>query len=115
MHKLPMGQFQRGSMKMKMSHLMADSDDELHAMADKIGVQRRWFQGDHYDICKSKRELAIKHGAVVVTLREMAAYAFYRRRDPTIVITPAEAAARRYQDIRDNARDPISEVVDGPH
>jgi hypothetical protein len=42
-----------------MCHMIADTDEELHAMADKIGVLRKWFQGDHYDITQSKRVLAI--------------------------------------------------------
>ncbi len=54
--------------RMSMCHMVADSIDELHAMADRIGVARHHFQGDastpHYDICKSKRALAVKHGAV---------------------------------------------------
>ena len=31
----------------------------FHAMADRIGVLRKWHQGDHYDITKSKRALAV--------------------------------------------------------
>ena len=57
-----------------MSHMIADSLDELHAMAEAIGVARKWFQGrasiPHYDVCKSKRELAIKLGAIPVERRE---------------------------------------------
>jgi hypothetical protein len=68
MYLYPIGKYRR----MKMSHMIADSADELHAMADKIGVARRWYQGDHYDICKSKRDLAIKHGAVEISMRELA-------------------------------------------
>ena len=63
----PMGAFGR----MKMSHMIADSDEELHAMADRIGVARRWFQDDHYDICKSKRARAFELGAKAVTMREL--------------------------------------------
>lgn len=56
---------------MMMCHLLADSLDELHAMADAIGADRKWFQNKgsglpHYDICKSKRELAIKAGAIEI-------------------------------------------------
>lgn len=58
--------------RMIMCHLVADTPDELHAMADKIGVARKWFQDPktmnvstpHYDICKSKRALAMAAGAI---------------------------------------------------
>lgn len=62
-----------------MCHMIADSDEELHAMADKIGVARKWFQGDHYDITKSKRALAVKEGAVEISLRELARMAMAKR------------------------------------
>ena len=56
--------------RMVMCHMVADTLDELHAMADHIGVARRWFQRGsshpHYDICKSKRALAVQAGAVEV-------------------------------------------------
>lgn len=53
-------------------HMLADTVDELHAMADAIGVARRWFQGDHYDVCLSKRAKAVELGAVEVSQREIA-------------------------------------------
>lgn len=67
-----------------MSHMIADSDAELHAMADRIGVARKWHQAppthdSHYDITQSKRELAIKAGALPITLRQLAAMSSYRR------------------------------------
>lgn len=72
MHLYPMGQFGR----MKMSHMIADTLDELNAMADKIGVSRRWLQdvpsGAHYDVAMSKRSLAVSFGAKEITLRECA-------------------------------------------
>lgn len=55
--------------RMVMCHMLADTEAELHAMADRIGVARRWHQGDHYDICLAKRSLAIKAGAVEITQR----------------------------------------------
>lgn len=54
-----------------MCHMMADSVEELHAMADTIGIDRKHFQGDHYDICKAKRKLAVEAGAVEITQRQM--------------------------------------------
>lgn len=68
--------------RMKMSHMIADTEQELHLMADKIGVARRWHQGDHYDIAKSKRSLAIASGAVPIDLRTLALMAGRRRRNP---------------------------------
>jgi len=71
--------------RMKMCHMLADTDDELHTMADRIGVARRWWQspaktsGSHYDIAKSKRALAVTAGAVQITLRQAAAMNFRRR------------------------------------
>lgn len=61
--------------RMVMCHMVADTDDELHAMADKIGVARRWHQKagtyrSHYDIALSKRALAVQHGAVEITQRQ---------------------------------------------
>ena len=63
---------QYGFGRMMMCHMIADSLEELHAMADRIGVQRRWFQDPntmkvsfpHYDIAKSKRALAVAAGAI---------------------------------------------------
>lgn len=57
---------------MVMSHMIADTEEELHAMADRIGVKRKWYQGDHYDICQTKRALAVKAGAQQVSRRELA-------------------------------------------
>jgi hypothetical protein len=60
---------------MKMCHMLADSLDELHAMADKIGIKRKWFQGDastpHYDICQAKRDMAISLGAIVADRKKV--------------------------------------------
>lgn len=60
---------------MVMCHMLADTDDELHAMADIIGVSRRWHQHagtpkSHYDIAINKRALAVKAGAVEITMSQ---------------------------------------------
>jgi hypothetical protein len=63
---------------MKMNHMLADTTEELLDMARAIGVPVKWIQypgnpkREHFDICSSKRKLAIKHGAVPVTYRELA-------------------------------------------
>ncbi len=60
--------------RMIMCHMLADTDAELHAMAARIGVARRWHQKagtphSHYDICLSKRALAVKLGAIEIDRR----------------------------------------------
>lgn len=62
---------------MKMCHMIADSTEELLAMVDKIDVQRKWIQlprtpEEHFDICKSKRALAVIHGAIEISQRDLA-------------------------------------------
>jgi hypothetical protein len=68
---------------MIMCHMIADTEAELHAMADRIGVARKWFQrkpsGDHYDIALSKRALAVGLGAREITLRQCAMMCANRR------------------------------------
>ncbi len=61
---------------MLMSHMIADTPEELRAMAAKIGVQARWIQfpgtaKEHFDICATKRAAAIKAGARLVTTQEI--------------------------------------------
>lgn len=48
-------------------HLYADSVEELHAMAGKLGLKRAWFQDkrlQHYDLTPAMREKALAAGAV---------------------------------------------------
>ena len=66
--------------RMVMCHMIADTEDELHAMADKIGVAREWYQGDHYDVCLQKRALAVQNGAKEVTQRELGMMIIARRK-----------------------------------
>lgn len=97
MYLYPIGQFGR----MKMSHMIADTTDELVAMASSIGVQAKWLQkagssGEHFDIAQSKREIAIKRGAVAITMRECSAMCV-RRRVEQVLGEPGEAEAWRNQ------------------
>ncbi|GGM22790.1 DUF4031 domain-containing protein [Dactylosporangium sucinum] len=62
-------------------HLTADTQDELHAFARRLGLQRRWFQTCkyskacqpaercvhwHYDVTAPKRAQAVALGAVEI-------------------------------------------------
>lgn len=82
MCNVPMGQFRR----MKMSHMIADTPDELHAFAvDKLRMRREWAQGAdndpglHYDVAKGKRREAIILGAVPIEMRQLACMVALRR------------------------------------
>ncbi len=62
---------------MKMCHMLADTEEDLHAMAGRIGVARRWHQypgtvKSHYDICMSMREKAVRCGATQIDRRGVA-------------------------------------------
>ncbi|WP_050514213.1 MULTISPECIES: DUF4031 domain-containing protein [Streptomyces] len=59
-------------------HLTADSEEELHAFAVRLGLRRAWFQKKgprdyrwHYDIVPSKRDQAVRLGAQEVDRRFM--------------------------------------------
>lgn len=58
-----------------MCHMMADTLEELHEMADKLGLKREWLHEHprmpHYDICKSNRAKAIKLGAVEESTKDL--------------------------------------------
>jgi len=57
------------------THLIADSLNELHAFAKEIGLKPEWFQDHekhpHYDIWGGMITKAIKHGAIVVSGKEI--------------------------------------------
>jgi hypothetical protein len=54
------------------AHLVSDeSYDELHVFASRLGLPRRVFQGDHYDVPSDYRDRAIELGAVSVSSRQL--------------------------------------------
>ncbi|PRY12886.1 DUF4031 domain-containing protein [Kineococcus rhizosphaerae] len=56
------------------AHLASDtSTAELHAFADRLGVPRRAFEGDHYDVPVERVPAAVDLGAELVTTRELIA------------------------------------------
>lgn len=59
-----------------MCHMVADTREELYAMVDLLGIDRKWIQKkdtlyEHFDISKGKRAEAIRHGAVPISSREL--------------------------------------------
>jgi hypothetical protein len=55
------------------SHLVSDvSYDELHAFVQgELGIPRRAFQGDHYDVPEDLYDEAVRSGAEPVGCREL--------------------------------------------
>ncbi|MEE7491148.1 DUF4031 domain-containing protein [Methylobacterium oryzae] len=103
--------------RMMMCHLWADSLDELLAMVDRIGVDRKWIQGHphlsfgkhrnaswvHFDIAKGKRALAIQAGALE-TDRYGASYFDAQQRGRTKMVADIEA-------IRAKAGKPVDGII----
>ncbi|KKN40149.1 hypothetical protein LCGC14_0736470 [marine sediment metagenome] len=63
--------YRRGSRKLLMSHMLADDTEELESMARTLGIKPSWIQysgtyREHYDVCASKRALALRSGAQAV-------------------------------------------------
>ncbi|GAC1691043.1 MAG: hypothetical protein PVS3B3_13830 [Ktedonobacteraceae bacterium] len=62
-------------------HMFCDGPfEELHTLAEEIGLKLAWFQTHHprpdlwhYDVTRSKRALAVQHGAVEITGRQYSA------------------------------------------
>jgi len=54
-------------------HMLADTVEELHELAGKIGLKRSWFQDKsipHYDLTKRMRAKAVKAGAREINFRQ---------------------------------------------
>ena len=84
------------------SHLVADTDDELHAFASKLGLKREWFQQKasrphqgHYDLPERSRGHALALGAVPVSWRQVGAMMRERRRQHWSVDESVAQSERR--------------------
>lgn len=65
-------------------HLTADTREELHAFAARLGLRRSWFQNAgnyrwHYDVVPTKRAQALRLGAVEIDRHGLAALMAKRR------------------------------------
>jgi hypothetical protein len=73
----------RGLRWTRWAHLTADSREELHRFAARLGLRRAWFQdhpvGWHYDITPGKRAQALRLGACAITWRELGVLVAQRR------------------------------------
>jgi hypothetical protein len=66
-------------------HLLADTREELHELAQRIGMPRQAFQDHpwrwHYDLPAPLRPLAVAQGARQVTMHDVGALLRRRRRE----------------------------------
>ena len=70
---------------------MSDTSlEELHAFAEVLGIPRRGFQGDHYDIPEELRPDALAAGAHEVPGREL----LRRLQASGLRLSPAQRRAR---------------------
>ena len=64
-------------------HLLADTREELHAMADQLGIPAQYFQDHpwrwHHDLPAPLRPRAVELGAVEVTMHFVGALLRARR------------------------------------
>jgi hypothetical protein len=85
---------------MLMCHMVADTLDELHAMAAAIGMPRRAYQPrsfPHYDVPLDRRARALALGAIEVDRRGIVAVMRRLRADPAFM-TAARAAEADHRD-----------------
>lgn len=74
-----------GRLKARWSHLMADTDEELHTFAARLGLKRSWHQKpgtaiSHYDVTESRRQEALLLGAVPIGYMSRESMDLIRRR-----------------------------------
>lgn len=74
--------------RLLLSHMIADTHDELCDMARRIGVPLHHIQDEgttreHFDVCKQMRSRAIALGALPVTTRQLAQMVRDRGQRPT--------------------------------
>jgi hypothetical protein len=79
------------------SHLISDhSYEELHHFAVRIGIPRRGFERDHYDVIAERYTVALSAGALPVSSREIVALltaAGLRRRHRSRLAAPPAGQA----------------------
>lgn len=84
------------------AHLIGSDLDELHALAQAIGLRRAWFQDarrfPHYDVDAAYRERALRAGAIAITDRRIPDDVLMKRPDGSYAaraLVRAQRAAAR--------------------
>lgn len=79
--------------RMVMCHMIADTTEELHAMASAIGMNLRWVQDagthrEHFDVALTRRAHAVQLGAKEISRHELAQIIYARRAGPPVPLPP---------------------------
>jgi hypothetical protein len=89
------------------SHLVSDRDlDELHGFADRVGIPRRAFEGDHYDVPAERYAQAVAAGAEPVEGRVLlsrlvaSGLRVPKRRGERVLSSRVDAAGSRVDVVR---------------
>ncbi|MGW0008084.1 DUF4031 domain-containing protein, partial [Nocardia grenadensis] len=73
----------KGLRHTRWSHLTADTPEELHEFANRLGLKRAWYQDHeyrwHYDVTPPVRAKALRLGAVAIDRYGLAAVVTARR------------------------------------
>lgn len=67
-----------------MNHMLADTVEELLAMATMLGIDHKWLQKPdthqvHFDISAERRALALSFGAVSITYKQAGRITYTRK------------------------------------
>lgn len=85
----------------KWCHMWADSDDELLAFADRLGLRRSWHQTpphaswSHFDLAPTRRARALRLGAIETDRYGPAEHIARRRGDSFTLASIASIRARK--------------------
>lgn len=65
-------EFWTGRRRALMSHLMADTPEELTEFANRLGLKPQWRQAvgthrEHFDVTETYRQVAIREGAQAIS------------------------------------------------
>lgn len=75
------------------SHLVSDRDlEELHEFAERMGIPRRGFHGDHYDVPEEWYQQVVAAGALPTASRELVR----RLQQAGLRLTAAQRRERRH-------------------
>lgn len=84
--------------RVKSCHLLADTDEELHAFAQRLGLKREWAHDGsllHYDLVASKRSRAVQLGAEELSSFKQAALVYRKLRSTSLRTATKAKRSRR--------------------